>query len=212
MPPIDRRLDVCFVVAISAFALLGCARHKSSQQNSQARRAETSGHRPIRLLDLDDQPVDLLRQNPGPITVVVFTRADCPISNRSAPEIRRLYEMYHPQGVEFVLVYVDPNERPDAIRRHLRAYDYRCRALRDPEHALVAYCDATTTPEAAVFGPDGTMTYRGRVDDRYVDVGRPRAEPTTHDLADAIESTVAGRPVLNPRTKAVGCLIADLKN
>jgi len=56
------------------------------------------------------------------------------------------------------------------------------------------------------------MIYRGRVDDLYVDFGQARAEPTTHDLADAIESTLLGKSVANPRTQAIGCLIADLKD
>jgi Redoxin len=212
MQSINRSHAVCLIVATVVCAMPGCARDESSPRDSQPLRARESALPPVRLLDLDGQPVDLLKHQPGPVTVVLFTRTDCPVSNRCAPEIRRLHEAYHPRGVEFVLVYVDPHESPDAIRRHLREYDYPCRALRDPEHTLVAHCNATTTPEAVVFGRDRTMTYRGRVDDRYVDVGRPRAEPTTRDLADAIESTVSGRRVTNPRTKAVGCLIADLKN
>lgn len=165
----------------------------------------------IQLLDLDGQHFDLW-QKPGAITVVLFTRSDCPISNRSAPEIRRLYDAYNSQGVEFFLVYVDPNEHVDSIRRHLQEYAYPCQGLRDPQHTLVAYCGATTTPEAVIFGKNRNMVYRGRVDDLYVDFGQARAEPTTHDLADAIESTLLGRRVANPRTRAIGCLIADLKD
>ena len=98
-----------------------------------------------------------------------------------------------------------PASRRDTVRRHLAEYAYPCRGLLDPEHALVARCHATATPEAVVFGKDRAITYQGRVDDRYADLGRPRDEPTTHDLADAIEATVLGRPVAVPRTKAVGC-------
>ena len=116
------------------------------------------------------------------------------------------------RGVNFFLIYVDPREQPDDIRRHLREYGYPCPGLRDPMHTLVAYCRATTTPEAVVFGKGRTITYRGRVDDGYSDVGQPRSEATTHDLADAIESTISGTPVARPRTRAVGCSIADLRN
>jgi hypothetical protein len=165
---------------------------------------------PPRLLDLDDQPFDLWKQSAA-ATVVLFTRTDCPISNRCAPEIRRLYEKHHPRGVEFYLVYVDPRTKPEAIRGHLAEFAYPCAGVRDPEHALVAHCGATVTPEAVVFDRDRVMTYRGRVDDRYAALGQPRAEVSTHDLADAIEATLAGQPVANPRAKAVGCVIADLK-
>ena len=190
----------CLVVAAVFCGMFGCAKENAGRLDQQ----------PIRLLDLDDQPFDLWKTQAA-VKVVVFARSDCPISNRCAPEIRRLYDAYQSRGVEFYLVYVDPREQPEAIRRHMREYEYPCQGLRDPKHTLVAHCGATTTPEAVVFDQNHTMVYRGRVDDRYVDFGQARAEPTTHDLADAIESTVLGRSVANPRTQAVGCLIADLK-
>ena len=203
------RLGARRVAIFTVFCgILGCARDDPNQSRPQANADGPS----IRLLDLDGQPVDLWQKTKGAISVVLFTRTDCPISNRCAPEIRRLHEKYHSMGVKFFLIYVDPRERPDDIRRHLQEYEYPCQGLRDPEHTLVAHCEATTTPEAVVFDADGKMTYRGRVDDQYADLGQPRAEPTTHDLADAIESTIVGRPVAHPRTKAIGCLIADLKN
>src|SRR5689334_10469573 len=73
----------------------------------------------IHLLDLDGHPFDLWPPDRAAVTVVLFTRTDCPIANRYAPDVRRLYQTYHPRGVEFVLVYVDPRESADAIRRHL---------------------------------------------------------------------------------------------
>jgi hypothetical protein len=192
--------------------ILGCAKDDCGRSSPTSSPDGESKLPPIRLLDLDGQRFDLWKPDQAVVTVVLFTRTDCPISNQYAPEIRRLYETYHPRGVDFYLVYVDPREQPDDARRHLREYGYPCQGLRDPGHTLVAHCGATATPEAVVFGKDRSITYRGRVDDLYADIGQPRAEPTTHELADAIESTVLGRPVANPRTKAVGCLIADLKD
>jgi len=203
------RTTIC--VLIAAFGIFGCGKEDSCRSRALTTSGEETPRPAIRLLGLDDEPVDIWMADRPAIMVVLFTRSDCPISNRCAPEIRRLYDTYHPRGVEFYLVYVDPREQPEAIRQHLREYEYPCRALRDPEHTLVAHCGATTTPEAVVFDRDRTITYRGRVDDLYADVGRPRDGPTTHDLADAIEATVLGRPVATPRTQAVGCPIADLK-
>jgi hypothetical protein len=201
----DRRRALCFAAVNVLCGILGCDQREPI-------RAQALELPPIHLLDLDGQPFDLWTHKPGAVTVMLFTRTDCPISNQCAPEICRLHDMYRSRGVKFFLIYVDPSEPAAAIRRHLREYGYPCQALRDPEHTLVAYCHAMTTPEAVVFGKDRAMAYRGRVDDRYVHLGRPRAEPTSHDLADAIEATILDRPVANPRTKAVGCLIADLRD
>jgi hypothetical protein len=113
--------------------------------------------------------------------------------------------------VNFYLAYVDPHAEVEVIRTHLKEFAYPCRALRDPTHALATRCGATVTPEAAVISRDHTLTYVGRVDDVYLELGQSRTEPTTHDLADAIEATLRGQKVSIRRTKAVGCLIADLK-
>jgi hypothetical protein len=193
---------LCFCAALVATAICGCG-------NGETGGVSVPQHS-IQLLDLDERQVDFWHRDAA-VTVVVFTRTDCPIANRYAPEIRRLFDLYHQRGVEFTLIYVDPRENAASIRRHLQEFGYPCSAFRDPKHTLAAYCGATRTPEAVVFAKDRTMTYRGRIDDLYVDVGKPRAEATAHNLADAIEATLDGQPVAEPRTNAVGCLIADLK-
>ncbi len=184
-----------------AATLTGCG------DQSDARQASA----PLRLLDLEGREVDPLAESGARVTVLLFARTDCPISNRYAPEIQRLYAAFAPRDVAFFLVYPDPGQTPQAIRKHLEAYDYAFGGLRDPQHAVVELTGATITPEAAVFGPSGTMVYRGRIDDRYVTLGKVRAAPTTHDLEDAIEAALEGRPIDNPTTKAIGCIIADLK-
>jgi hypothetical protein len=162
----------------------------------------------IRLLDLDGNEVD-----PLPLDgtrVFLFARTDCPISNRYAPEIRKLYERFSARGVSFRLVYLDRDQSVDEIRTHIDEYGYPFEALIDPSHLLVQHTGATVTPEAAVFR-DGRMLYRGRIDDRYVDFGKARSAPTVHDLDDALVAVLDGRPVAQATTPAVGCFIPDLQ-
>src|SRR4029077_9945651 len=88
------------------------------------------------------------------------------------------------------------------------AYAGAAQALRDPEHALVKFVGATVTPEAAVYA-GGRVVYRGRIDDRYVDLGVERPAATQHDLADALAASLDGKPAPHPPPQAVGCFIAD---
>lgn len=165
------------------------------------------------VVDLAGRRLEALPLGPGP-TVLVFTRTDCPISNRYAPELRRLGERFARRGVAFRLVYADPTETPAAIREHLRAFGLGEDALRDPQHELVRLAGATVTPEVAVFvaHPSGPrMVYRGRIDDRAVDFGRARPEPRTRDLADVLDALTAGRTLTPRTTTAVGCVIAELR-
>src|SRR5262244_1471806 len=129
------------------------------------------------LLDLEGKSVNPLADTGAKAVVFIFTRADCPISNRYAPEVRRLSASFTPEKVKFWLVYPDGDTPPDEIRRHVKEYDYNCEALRDPRHELVKATGASVTPEAAVFVFDRSvarMIYRGRIDDQYVAFGKRR--------------------------------------
>jgi hypothetical protein len=164
----------------------------------------------VRVRDLDDNLVDPFASPQGTrASVFVFVSVDCPISNRYAPEVRRLHEKFAAQGVSFTLVYPNPVEAVAAIRRHLKDYSYPMGALRDPKHALVKAAGATITPEAAVFGPDGRLLYHGRIDDRYVSLGVERPVATRHDLDEVLSDVLAGRAPRQTTAQAVGCYIAD---
>ena len=144
-------------------------------------------------------------------TVLLFVGPDCPISNRYAPEIRRLAERYGGDETLFYLIYVDPNLDSKSIQQHLRAFSYDLPALRDPQHTLVARAEAVTTPQAALFDRAGALVYSGRIDDRYIDFGKQRPAARTHDLEAALQAVLAGRAPSVSRTRSVGCYIADLK-
>jgi hypothetical protein len=170
--------------------------------------AQPSG---LRLADWEGKLVDPFEAKEAKAIVFVFVATDCPISNRYAPEIRRLQSRYGALGVVFWLVYPDPDTSAEAIRKHRQEYQYSFGALRDPKHALVAKAKVRVTPEAAVFLANGNLVYHGRIDDRYVELGKERPSATTHDLQDVLQAIVDGRPVARARTRAVGCYIPDVR-
>lgn len=164
---------------------------------------------PPRVVDLENRPVDPFQTAAGAKAIVfLFTATDCPISNRYAPEVQRVYHAFAGKGVRFFLVYPNPADKPNMIREHAKSFGYPAEALRDPKQALVKRAEATVTPEAAVF-VNGKLVYHGRIDDRFVDLALERPAPTTHDLDDALTAILAGAPVPHPVTQAVGCYIAD---
>jgi len=64
-------------------------------------------------------------------------------------------------------------------------------------------------PEAAVVDQGGTLRYHGRIDDRWVSLGRDRSSPTHSDLAEALSATLAGHLVAQAGPPAVGCILSD---
>ena len=140
-------------------------------------------------------------------TVLVFTTTDCPIANRYAPEIQRLAKQYG--SVRFVMVYPVANDTPELIDAHRTKFAYTIDFIRDEKHELVKKTGVTVTPEVAVM-KDGRMLYRGRIDDRYIEFGKDRPQPTVRDLERSLEAILAGKPVPVAETRAVGCILAEL--
>jgi hypothetical protein len=161
----------------------------------------------VAVLDLENRTVNPFEEQKAKAMVFLFVRTDCPISNRYAPEIERLAARYGSEGVAFWLVYPEASTSVQEIEQHRKEYHLSLRALRDARHALVTMSKVKVTPEVAVFLPDGREVYRGRIDDRYVDFGKERPAPTTHELDDALRSVIAGKSIANSVTRAVGCYI-----
>jgi peroxiredoxin len=160
--------------------------------------------------DLDGREVDVLAGTGRKAAVLVFVGADCPISNRYAPELQRLQQEFAPRGVAFFLVYPEPSLDAAAARRHQTDYGLSLPALLDSRHRLVAHTGVEVTPEAAVLGPDGAVLYRGRIDDRWVDFNQRRPQARQHDLHDALEAILDGRAPPPAGGRAVGCYIEAL--
>ena len=140
-------------------------------------------------------------------TVLVFTTTDCPISNRYAPEIQRLAKKFG--TVKFVMVYPVASDTPELIDAHRKKFAHSIEFLRDDKHELLQKTGVTVTPEVAVM-KDGRMLYRGRIDDRYLDFGKDRPQPTVRDLERSLDAILAGKPVPVAQTRGIGCFISDL--
>jgi len=160
---------------------------------------------PVRTVD--DVALNPFRPG-GAVGLLFFVLTDCPISNSYAPEIQRICDDVRKQGGSCTLVYEDSSIAAAAVRAHREDYRYRdIPAIIDHGHAIARRAKATITPQAVVVTPAGVIKYRGRIDDRYVALGQQRRVVTSHDLRDAIDAVIAGKPVPRAETEAVGCFI-----
>ena len=164
---------------------------------------------PALLLLLSLLSSDILSPHGEKAVVLLFIRSDYPISNRYAPELERLAREYSPGGIEFRLVYTEAGITAAAIERHRKEYGYSIPGLLDGDRSYVRRAHARITPEAAVF-IRGELVYRGRIDDRTVDLGKTRREASRRDLDELLAAITAGKTVAFRETKAVGCAIEDL--
>jgi len=124
-------------ILITALVVISGCDARKTELATAGRDFGDKGLGTLRFLGLDDRWIEFEAAGRAPAAVFLFARTDCPVSNRYAPAIRRLYELFHPRGVEFYLIYVNPGEDADSIRRHVHDYGYPFEALRDPEHQFV---------------------------------------------------------------------------
>lgn len=189
------RLRAAFVAALLAVFAAGHIRIAQGQQSA---------------VNLEGRLVNPLTANRDKIVVLIFLRRDCPVSSRYAPAIQQISQQYS-RNAAFWLVFPDQSDSPDAIRKYLSDYGYHLPAVRDPEHALVKLSGVQITPEVAVFDRSHQRVYEGRIDDWYIELGRARPAPTTHELEDAIHAALSGNGVARSEVRGVGCYISDLE-
>ncbi len=138
-------------------------------------------------------------------TVLVFVMHDCPVTNSTAPELVRLVKEFSGRGVEFFRIYI--TEDAAEIDTHGKEFGLEFRGLLDPKLDLARAVGATRAPEAVVLSPDGTLLYRGRIDDRAVKLGVTRPIARQRDLQLALEAVLAGQKPERRFTTAIGCYL-----
>jgi hypothetical protein len=163
---------------------------------------------PLTVKDLDGRASTPLVAAAGGVNLLIFVSSDCPISARYSPEINRIVHDYASKGVHAWLVFAEPKVSEATVRANLREYHggLSIPAVIDTGFRLTDAVGASVTPEAAVYTPAGRV-YRGRIDDLYEVIGQSRRTADHHDLRDALDAVLGGRPVTTPVTKAIGCFI-----
>lgn len=134
----------------------------------------------------------------------IFVLKDCPIANQYAPELQRIIKDYTPKGVQFTLIFEDPDVNLPKASEHARSFGYKIPMTTDANHQLAKRYGVTVSP-SVVLQDMKKVYYVGRIDDTYPSIGKRRPKATKHDLRDALDAFLAGRSVKKTKTEAVGC-------
>jgi hypothetical protein len=158
--------------------------------------------------DVDGVTREPLKVEKGHVEALFFVTNDCPVSNYYAHEIRRICDGYAERGVGCALVYTDPAMTDEQAKKHAQDYGHGAYPkIVDRTHALVKAAGATINPTAVLVRPDGSIAYRGRIDNSFAAIGIQRRVVTEHDVRDALDAVIAGRAVAKSEEPAVGCYI-----
>ena len=142
------------------------------------------------------------------LVVLVFTCNHCPYAQAYEARIVALAREYATRGVAFVAI--NPNEvknYPDDDMQHMkrRAAEkgFPFPYVRDDDQKVARAYGAVCTPHVFVLDSHRRLAYEGRVDNNWKD----QAGVKSHDLRNALEDLLAGRPVKTPNTNPMGCSI-----
>ena len=140
------------------------------------------------------------------VVVLAFLGTECPLAEAYAPRLAELARDFGKRGVAFFGVDANQQDGPVAIGRFAEKHGLPFPILKDVGNGLADRIGAERTPEVFVLDVSRAVVYRGRIDDQYA-IGIHRPSSTRHDLVDALDAVLAGRPVATPKTDAVGCRI-----
>ena len=140
--------------------------------------------------------------------VVFFMCNHCPYVLAKLPTMKKLYDTYRPRNVAFVGINSNNNpEYPDDDFEHMKTFvkehGLKFPYLFDESQAVAKTYGAMCTPDPFVFDSGMRLAYHGRIDDAM----SPEAQPTTEDMAFALDDILTGRMPTGGFKPSRGCSI-----
>jgi peroxiredoxin len=194
---------------LSAIALLlalaftaACATEDSDTPDAKAALAIGAAAPDFTLPDADGRAHTLASLKGKSGTLILFIATQCPYSNAYNARMQKLAEDYRAKGVNVVGINSNASEPAAEVKQHAADNGLNFTILKDPSNQIADRYDAQVTPEAYLFDASGKLVYHGRIDN-----SRTGYVITSTELRDAIEATLAGKPVEKAGAKAFGCSI-----
>ena len=166
--------------------------------------------RSVVLMSADGKSDSLSSTERHKATVFVFLSSECPISNSYMPMLTKLSTEFAPQDIVFFGVIADPDVPVEEAKKFGSDFKFPSDILMDSKQELAAILSAHVTPEVVIISSSGKTLYQGRIDDRYVALGKARMSARHNDLRDALTNIADGKKVKNPSTKVIGCSIPTI--
>jgi peroxiredoxin len=138
--------------------------------------------------------------------VVFFTCNHCPYVLGSDEDTRRLAHKFESRGVTFVAINSNSANTYAAdgfegMVERMKEHNFPWPYLHDASQDVARAYGAMRTPHFFLFDSDRRLVYTGRA----IDNPRDHTQASVHDLENALEEHLAGKPVSSPLTNPIGC-------
>ena len=165
----------------------------------------------IKLNDHDGKDFNLektLAQDGVKGVVFIFVSEQCPVSRACDERYVELTSEFKKQGVEMIGINSNYTESIAIMKNHAEKNDYNFRILKDWNNVIADRFEALYTPHAYFIGKDGTLLYKGRIDDNHRNAGKVNERT----LADAVHAYVSGNKIAVAETMSNGCSIKRVES
>lgn len=135
-------------------------------------------------------------------TVLIFVATQCPVSNAYNARMEKLAQDYKARGVNVVGINANSTESAADVKTHAAENHLSFMVLKDNGNKVADTLGATRTPEAYFLDAKNKLVYHGRIDN-----SRDESQVVSTELRDAIDETLAGKPVAKSAANAFGCSI-----
>lgn len=140
------------------------------------------------------------------VLVIFFTCNHCPYVIGSDENTRAIADQFADKGVRFVAInsnskHTYAEDSFEHMVERMAKYKFPWVYLYDDSQEVAKAYGALRTPHFYVFDESRKLVYTGRA----IDNPRNSEVSTTHELVDALEDVLAGRPVRVSATNPIGC-------
>ncbi|WP_233216419.1 redoxin domain-containing protein [Blastopirellula marina] len=141
------------------------------------------------------------------VRVFVFMTGECPVSKSYFPVLNDLYAKWgkNKEAVQLLGIWADVTQSPQQVAKYAQEYEIAFPILLDRDASLGKALQPTNIPEVFVLNHEGLVAYHGRIDDRYLQLGRSKPEPTENTLELAVASVISASIVAIPYQQPIGC-------
>jgi peroxiredoxin len=135
-------------------------------------------------------------------SVLIFIAVQCPVSNAYNERMEKLAQDYKARGITVIGINSNSPESAADVKNHAAQNNLTFTILKDTGNKLADTLGATRTPEAYFLDGNNKLLYHGRIDN-----SRDVSQVNSSELRDALEATLAGKPVPKATANAFGCSI-----
>ena len=135
-------------------------------------------------------------------TVLIFISAQCPVVKSYAERIEKLAQDYKSRGVNVIGINSNATESTDYMKEQIASEKFSFVVMKDKGNKIADMLGAERTPEVYFLDASNKLVYHGRIDNH-----RDVSLVQSNDLRDAIDATLAGKPVVKTEAAAFGCSI-----